>query len=153
LVLGIDAASVEIYKAIKRMNYLEKVWKVVADYCAAIPPGATNKVWAKFVFCVENYHEAEHFVRRAHAAGVKSVYYDVDASRSPGRRRQGLGPLPEITTDYIALLRYECAKRGIEAEFAQVGLAWLTRERAERIERELERLNQADSTTAQLASA
>jgi sulfatase maturation enzyme AslB (radical SAM superfamily) len=54
LVLGIDAVSVEVYKAIKKMNYCDKVWKVVADYCAAVQPGAVNKVWAKFIFCIEN---------------------------------------------------------------------------------------------------
>src|SRR5262249_46542533 len=59
LVLGIDAATVEIYKAIKKMNYNEKVWKVVSEYCGALPSNATNKIWAKFIFCLENYHEAE----------------------------------------------------------------------------------------------
>jgi organic radical activating enzyme len=153
LVLGIDAASVEVYKAIKKMNYYDKVWKVVADYCATVRPDAVNKVWAKFIFCVENYHEAEHFVRRADAAGAKYVYYDVDSSRVPGRLRRGPEPLPEIITDYIAVLRHECAKRGMVAEFAQVGLAWLTSERTERIERELANLIRADQIGAQLASA
>ncbi len=85
LVLEIDAASVEVYKAIKKMNYNEKVWKVVAEYCAAIPPGANNKVWAKFIFCVENIHEAEHFVRRASEAGAKHVYYDFKFKIACGR--------------------------------------------------------------------
>jgi len=95
LVLGIDAATVEVYKAIKKMNYNEKVWKVVAEYCAAMRPDAINKVWAKFIFCLENYHEAKHFVRRAEAAGVHYVYYDFDSSRvRSGRIRAGIG-LPE----------------------------------------------------------
>jgi organic radical activating enzyme len=145
LVLGIDAASVAVYKAIKKMNYFDKVWKVVADYCAAERPGAVNKVWTKFVFCVENYQEAEAFVRRADTAGVRHVYYDVDASRIAGRRRQDLGPLPEAITDSIAVLRHECLKRGIEAEFSQVGLAWFTPERVERIECALERLKRAEA--------
>ncbi len=144
LVLGIDAASVEAYKAIKKMNYNEKVWKVVAEYCAAIPPGASNKVWAKFIFCVENVHEAEHFVRRASEAGAKHVYYDFDSSRvRPGGLRAGVG-LPEETTYYVAVLRHECMKRGIEVDFAQSGLVWLTPERTERMERELASLQRME---------
>jgi organic radical activating enzyme len=148
LVLGIDAVSVEVYKAIKKMNYCEKVWKVVADYCAAIQPGAVNKVWTKFIFCVENYHEAVQFVHRAEAAGAKHVYYALDTSRGSGRLRQDLGELPEIITDYIAIFRHECAKRSIIAEFAQFGPPWLTPERIVRIESELDRLKRADEATA-----
>src|SRR5215813_1296148 len=142
LILGIDAATIEVYKAIKKMNYNEKVWKVVAEYCAAVQPNAVNKVWAKFIFCLENYHEAELFVRRAEAAGVKHVYYDFDASRvRKGCLRKGIG-LPEEVAEYTALLRHLCAKCGIEVEFAQAGMAWLTPERTARIEGELKRLNE-----------
>jgi organic radical activating enzyme len=148
LVLGVDAASGATYKAIKKMNYFDKVWKVVADYCAAERPDAANKVWVKFIFCAENYQEAEAFVSRAAAAGARHVYYDVDASRLPRRRREGLGPLPEEISEAIAVLRHECRKRGIEAEFSQVGLAWLTPERVERIDRAMERLNQAEAAFA-----
>jgi organic radical activating enzyme len=148
LILGIDAASVEVYKAIKKMNYCEKVWKVVADYCAAIQPGAVNKVWAKFIFCVENYHEAAPFVRRAETAGAKHVYYSLDTSRGPRRLREHLGELPDIVTDYIAILRHECCKRGIVAELGQFGPPWLTPERTARIERELDRLKRADESMA-----
>jgi organic radical activating enzyme len=140
LILGIDAASVEVYKAIKRMNYHEKVWKVTAEYCAAMKPNAVNKVWAKFIFCLENYKEAAHFVRRADAAGAKYVYYDFDSTRVRlGGSRDGVG-LPEEVAEYVAVLRHECMKRGIMVEFAEAGLAWLTPERATRIERELDRL-------------
>jgi hypothetical protein len=69
---------------------------------------------------------AEPFVQRADAADAKYVYYNVDVSRSPGRLRQGLGALPEVITDYNAVLP----------------------ERTERIERELARLDQADLTAA-----
>src|ERR1700722_15331321 len=148
LVLGIDAASVQVYKAIKKMNYFDKVWKVVAEYCGAVRPDAVNKVWAKFVFCVENFHEAAHFVRRAATAGAKYVYYDVDSSRLSGRYRSG-EPLPEIITDHIATFRHECMKQGITAEFAQVGLVWLTPESTERIERELARLMRAEKASVQ----
>jgi hypothetical protein len=144
LVLGIDAATAEVYKAIKKMNYNEKVWKVVADYCAAIPAGAINKVWAKFIFCIENYHEAKHFVRRAHAAGARYVYYDFDSTRArSGHERAGV-VFPEEIIDHVALLRHECTKLGIATTFAESGLAWLTPERAQRIERKLVRLNRAD---------
>jgi organic radical activating enzyme len=140
LVLGIDAATVQTYKAIKKMNYNEKVWAVVAEYCRALPPNATNKVWAKFIFCMENFHEARLFVERAHASGARHVYYDIDSSRvHPGAVRQGR-TLPEEICDYLAVLRYECEKRGIHVEFAQSGLIWLTPEREPRVEREIERL-------------
>ena len=140
LILGIDAASIAVYKSIKKMNYNEKVWKVVAEYCAATRPDAFNRVWAKFIFCLENYHEAEDFVRRAEAAGVRYVYYDFDSSRvRPGLERAGTG-LPEEVTDYVAVLRHECMRRGIVVQFAESGLAWLTPERTARIERALERL-------------
>jgi organic radical activating enzyme len=151
LVLGIDAASVEMYKTIKKMNYFAKVWKVVAEYCAAAQPGAVNKVWAKFIFCGENYHEAAQFVRLADAAGAKYLQYSLDTSRGPRRLRERLGPLPEIITDHIAVFRHECLKRGIVAEFGQLGVPWLTPERSERIERELERLKRADAAMAQSA--
>ena len=140
LILGIDAATVGVYKAIKKMNYNEKVWKVVAEYCAAMKPDAENRVWAKFIFCLENYREATHFVQRAEAAGAKYVYYDFDTTRvRTGDLRNGVG-LPEEVTDYVAALRYECSRRGIIVEFAEAGLAWLTPERVARIERELEQL-------------
>jgi organic radical activating enzyme len=148
LVLGIDAATVAVYKTIKKMNYLEKVWQVTADYCAAARPDAVNKVWAKFIFCAENYHEAEHFVRRAEAAGAKHVYYGLDTSRNVGRLRQDLGALPEEVTDHIAVFRHACRKRGIEVAFAHHSVPWLSPERIERIEHELARLNHADPAIA-----
>lgn len=148
LVLGIDAATVGTYKAIKKMNYNEKVWKVVADYCAAVRPDAINKVWAKFIFCLENYQEAAHFVRRADFAGAKYVYYDFDSTRvRSAELRNGLG-LPEEVADYVAVLRHECMIRGITAEFAESGLVWLTPERNARIERAIERLARTYDETA-----
>ena len=156
LILGIDAASVAVYKSIKKMNYNEKVWKVVAEYCAATRPDAFNRVWAKFIFCLENYHEAGDFVRRAEAAGVRYVYYDFDSSRvRPGLERAGTG-LPEEITDYVAVLRHECMRRGIVVQFAESGLAWLTPERTARIERALEHLthhSENSSSRKQFASA
>jgi hypothetical protein len=92
---------------------------------------------------LENYQEAEHFVRRAAAAGAKHVYYDLDSSRVEGRVAHGDNSvLPEIITDYIAVLHHECEKQGITVDFAQSGLVWLTPKRVNRIEREIERLRQ-----------
>lgn len=140
LILGIDAAHSETYQTIKKMDLNEAVWANVAAYCAARPPGGINKVWAKFIFCLENYREAAAFVQRAAAAGVKHIYYDFDASRArPGLNRGGI-PLPEEVVDQFAILRHECARRDIEAVFAQAGLAWLTPERASRAEAEFQRL-------------
>jgi organic radical activating enzyme len=135
LILGIDAAHRETYQQIKKMDYNEIVWANVADYCAAQKQDATNKIWAKFIFCVENHREAADFVERAAAAGVRYVYYDFDVSRL--RERAAEGPLPEEVADQTAILRHESAIRGIEATFAQAGLAWLTPEREARVEARL----------------
>ena len=151
VICGIDAASIKTYKAIKKMNYHDKVWKVLAEYCAALPSDAVKKVWAKFIFCLENYQEAEHFVCRAAAAGAKHVYYDLDSSRVEGRvAHADNSVLPEIITDYIAVLRHECERQGITVDFAQSGLVWLTPERVKRIEREMERLRQLPDDTSYL---
>ena len=136
------------------MNYHDKVWKVLAEYCAALPSDAVNKVWAKFIFCLENYQEAEHFVRRAAAAGAKHVYYDLDSSRVEGRvAHADNSVLPEIITDYIAVLRHECERQGITVDFAQSGLVWLTPERVKRIEREMERLRQLPDDMSYLTTS
>jgi organic radical activating enzyme len=150
LILGIDAATVDVYKAIKKMNYNEKVWKVTAEYCATARPDAVNRIWAKFIFCLENYQEAESFVCRAEAAGVKYVYYDFDTTRvRPDTLRGGVG-LPEEVTLHVAILRHECMKRGILVEFAEAGLAWLTPERQALIESEIKRLERGPDLSAVL---
>ena len=148
LIIGIDAASAEVYKKIKKINYMEKVWEVTAEYCALARPDAVNKIWAKFIFCLENYHEVADFVRRAHEAGAKDIYYDFDSSRSrPGDLRGGI-EVPDECTDYVAILKHECAMRGINVAFAESGLAWLTAERQERIERKLAQLNHAHAAAS-----
>jgi len=54
--------------------------------------------------------------------------------------RDGLGLLPDEVADQVAALRHQCAIRGIEANFAQAGLAWLTPEREARADAEFLRL-------------
>lgn len=145
LVLGIDAASVDVYKSIKKMNYNEKVWKTVAEYCGAKLPNAKNKVWAKFIFCIENYHEAVHFVQRAAEAGATHVYYDFDASRKDSDNLRAGIPLPDHVADYAARLQHECDKRAIIVEFSQGGAGWLTPERRARMDAEFGRLQDASA--------
>jgi organic radical activating enzyme len=148
LILGIDAAYAATYKAIKKMNYNETVWNNVATYCATQRPEAVAKIWAKFIFCGENYSEATAFVERAAVSGVKHVYYDFDASRArPGMDRDGLGILPDEVADQVAALRHRCAIHGIEADFAQAGLAWLTPEREARADAEFLRLQSEPNTS------
>jgi organic radical activating enzyme len=142
VIMGVDAATPAVYKAIKKMDYNEAVWKNVAEYCAAAVPNAKNKAWAKFIVTEENYHETELFVRRAAESNVKHVYYDVDGSRVESRGARN-GAMPEEIAEAIALLQYECHIRGIETSFMQVGLAWFTPERKARIEREYDRLSGA----------
>jgi organic radical activating enzyme len=149
LILGIDAATPEVYRAIKKMDYNEVVWRNVATYCAALPVGAVNKVWAKFIFTRENYKESELFVQRAAASGARSVYYDLDGSKSffdETTQSYELGRsaehLPGEIADRIARLRYDCFVRGIETSFAESGGAWLTPERSAYIDNEFARLQQ-----------
>jgi organic radical activating enzyme len=142
LIMGIDAATPAVYKAIKKMDYNERVWANVAEYCANSLPTAVNRTWAKFIITEENQHETDLFVKRAAQSGVKYVYYDVDGSRILERGGARNGPMPEEIADKVALLRYECAVRGIEVGFMQVGLAWFTPERNARIERALQALVQ-----------
>jgi len=138
LIMGIDAATPAVYKAIKKMDYNEEVWSNVAEYCANMVPNPTNKVWAKFIITEENYLETDLFVKRAAECGVKSVYYDVDSSRVSLNGRNGA--MPEEIADKVALIRYECAMRGIEVAFAYVGMSWFTPERNARIEEAFEAL-------------
>jgi pyruvate-formate lyase-activating enzyme len=140
LVLGIDAATAEVYRAVKKMDYNEQVWENVAANCASTVPNSVNKVWAKFIYLLDNYTESELFVERAAAAGVKNIYYDLDSSRIIVGRGCRLTPLPEEIADRIARMQYDCDRFGIVMDFAQSGLAWMTPERTARIERELQRL-------------
>ena len=163
LVLGMDAATDETYRAIKKMNYNEKVWANAGAYVAARRPEAKNKIWFKFIFCMENYTEAVQFVERAASVGATHVYYDFDESR-PAKLafdetggailRNGNGrdePLPEEVADWCAALRYECFKRGIDAQFCYIGYAWLTPERTARMEAELARLKTEEDASASAA--
>jgi len=149
LILGIDAATPEVYRAIKKMDYNEVVWRNVATYCAALPANATNKVWAKFIFTRENYKESELFVQRAAASGARSVYYDLDGSKSfydDSTQSYELGrsaeKLPQEIASRVARLRYDCFVRGIETSFAESAGAWMTPERTAYIENEFQRLRQ-----------
>ena len=55
-------------------------------------------------------------MERAEVAGVRYVYYDFDASRSGARGARDGIVLPDEVADYVAVLRHECMKRGIEVE-------------------------------------
>jgi organic radical activating enzyme len=141
LIMGIDAVTPAVYKAIKKMDYNEVVWANVAEYCTNSLPNAVNRTWAKFIITEENQHETDLFVQRAAESGVRYIYYDVDGSRGDARWARN-GPMPEEIADKVALLRYECAIRGIEVSFMQVGLAWFTPERNARVERAFDALVQ-----------
>ena len=140
LILGIDAATSEVYRAIKKMDYNERVWDNVATYCAAQDPTAVNKIWAKFIFTVENYRESDLFLERAAAAGIKHIYYDFDSSRIIVSERSREASLPEEITERLGELRYCCVAKGVELALAESGLAWLTPERAARVEEAFQRL-------------
>jgi organic radical activating enzyme len=148
LILGIDAATRETYKAIKKMDYNEAVWENVAAYAKAAVPGSSNKIWGKFIFTLQNYNEARQFVERAVEAGLRHIYYDFDSNNTidviEGIRSTGL---PDEICERLAELRYDCAVNGIEVSFAESGVAWLTPERTARIEAALDRL-QAPGRTA-----
>jgi organic radical activating enzyme len=142
LILGIDAATSEVYRAIKKMDYNERVWDNVAAYCAAQGSAAANKIWAKFIFTIENYRESDLFLARAVAAGIKHIYYDFDSSRIILSERSREALLPEEIIERLGELRYGCLVKGVELAFAESGLAWLTPERAARVEEIFQRLRE-----------
>jgi organic radical activating enzyme len=137
VVIGIDAASPAVYKAIKKMDYNEVVWANAAELAAAGERAPTSAVWGKFIILEENYHETTAFAERAEAAGLKHIYFDVDATRVPSRG--GAGMAEEITPK-VALLQYECLRRGMEFDLMGCGQAWLTPERTAMIAAEYQKL-------------
>jgi sulfatase maturation enzyme AslB (radical SAM superfamily) len=145
VVMGIDAATADVYKAIKKMNYNEAVWTNAAEYAAAGEADASNAVWGKFIVLVENFHETEQFIERAEAAGIRHVYFDVDVTRAesrvtPWRAARGEIGMPEEIAEKIALFIYEGLNRSMEVDFMSCGLTWFTPERKARIVAEFLRL-------------
>lgn len=151
LVVGIDAASREVYMAIKERDYLDRVWTNLAIYTAAHRPQSTNQVWAKFIFCEENYEEALTFVELASAAGARGIYYDFDASKI--KARGAPKDLPEAVPLRAAQLVAECERRGLEVAFAQSGFPWFTPERQSEFDAELQRLRSRQLVDIRISAA
>lgn len=112
LVLGIDAATDEVYKVVKGRNVNKQVWDNVAAYVAIDP----DNCWAKIIIRRENICDAMAFVERCAEIGVRKVYYDLDANI--GANADLVDP---IYVNTLALIKYECEKRGIETACAEVG--------------------------------
>ncbi len=113
LVLGIDAATDDVYKIVKGRNVNQQVWNNVAAYVAVDPDNS----WAKMIVRRENIGDVKQFVERCVEVGVRKVYYDLDANITPTDGNK----LEDIYVDAVALLKYECEKRGIETQCAEVG--------------------------------
>jgi molybdenum cofactor biosynthesis enzyme MoaA len=112
LVMGIDAATDEVYKAVKGRNVNKQVWDNVAAYVAIDP----DNCWAKMIIRRDNICDVKAFVDRCVECGVRKVYYDLDGN---------IGAIEEKADDIyvnaLALLKYECEKQGIETACAEVG--------------------------------
>lgn len=112
LVLGIDAATDAVYKKVKGRNVNRQVWENVAAYVAIDP----DNCWAKMIVRQENICDVMPFVKRCEEINVRKVYFDLDAGI------RAYGPLAaEMYIDALALLKYECEKRGIETACAEAG--------------------------------
>ena len=112
LVLGIDAATDDVYKKVKGRNVNRQVWDNVAAYVAIDP----DNCWAKMIIRRENICDVMPFVERCEKIKVRKVYYDLDALIG--------GRADQCDDDYVqalALIKYECEKRGIETACAEVG--------------------------------
>ena len=112
LVLGIDAATDDVYKIVKGRNVNRQVWANVAAYVAIDP----DHCWAKMIIRRENICDIMPFVERCNEIGVRKVYYDLDANIGTTAKRAD-----DIYICAIALIKYECEKRGIETACAEVG--------------------------------
>jgi organic radical activating enzyme len=112
LVLGIDAATDEVYKIVKGRNVNQQVWDNVAAYVAVDP----DSCWAKIIIRRENICDAKLFVERCAEIGVKKVYYDLDANIGGDSERAD-----DMYVNALALIKYECEKRGIDTACAEVG--------------------------------
>jgi sulfatase maturation enzyme AslB (radical SAM superfamily) len=114
LVLGIDAGTDDVYKAVKGRNVNNQVWGNVAAYVGIDP----DNCWAKMIVRKENIDDVVPFVERCIENGVRKVYYDLDATLLPTAERKA----EDIYIDTLARLKYECEKNGIETSCAEVGV-------------------------------
>ena len=106
----------------------------------------TNKVWAKFILCIENFQEAGYFVERALPFAAYNVYYDFDLSCTVVSSERAGVTLPEEICDHLAVLRYGCENEVLLWNLPS--LAWPTPEREARVTREIERSRQQDASVA-----
>ncbi len=102
LVLGVDAGSPEVYRALKDRDYCDRVWSNAARYAAA-----GKGVVAKMVLRDENFGDTENFAARTRDAGIDTVFFDVDWG--------GLRTYKEAAVDAAARLKVACRERGVSA--------------------------------------
>ena len=112
LVLGIDAATDDVYKKVKGRNVNRQVWDNVAAYVAIDP----DNCWAKMIIRRENICDVMPFVERCAEINVRKVYYDLDGTIASTAEH-----CEDIYVQALALIKYECEKRGIETACAEVG--------------------------------
>ncbi len=138
LVLGIDAATDQVYKEVKGRNVNNQVWNNVAAYVAIDP----DNCWAKMIIRRENICDVARFVERCVECSVRKVYYDLDSGITPTDGNK----LDDKYVDAIALLKYECEKRGIETQCAEVGTLSFSNDAVlERVERVYDEIASRDA--------
>jgi molybdenum cofactor biosynthesis enzyme MoaA len=141
LVLGVDAASPEVYKRIKGADRCNVVWSNVASY-ARVDPDA---MWVKMIVRYDNMTDVLPFVNRVEAVGARKVYYDLDAGAA--------GMLSELeqVIQAAAHLKFECEKRGIATACAEAGSQALAQHDVEkRIEAAMDAIAMQEPTGRQL---
>jgi molybdenum cofactor biosynthesis enzyme MoaA len=142
LVLGIDAATDDVYKTIKGRNVNEQVWANVAAYAAI----DADNCWAKMIVRRENLDDVTRFVERCEESGINRVYFDLDANILPTDGTK----LGDEYVDAVALLKYECEKRGIETQCAEVGTNSFSNDAVlDRVERVYDQIAARDQETGQ----
>ncbi len=153
LVLGIDAATDEIYRKVKGRNVNRQVWANVQAYVAVDP----DNCWVKMIIRRENLGDILPFVRRCQEVGARKIYYDLDANIrhydiDPNSGNAGAVTDSDHPPDYIealALMKYECEKRGFEAACAEAGTNSLPAELASHIELAYDELIRRDTETGE----
>ncbi len=108
LVLGVDAATPEVYYKIKGQNYCNRVWENVSEYVKASP----MNVIVKMIIMKENEDDVIKFVKKASDTGVQRVMFDVDANQKN---------LSDRIINAAAMLKLECEKRNIEVSAGGAG--------------------------------
>ena len=131
----------------------QQVWANVQAYVAVDP----DNCWVKMIIRRDNLCDILPFVLRCKEVGARKIYYDLDVNiryydLDANSGEAGTIPDLDYIPDYIAalaLMKYECEKRGLEAACAEAGTSSLPSELIEHIERAYDELIRQDAETGE----